>query len=254
MKNPPITHGTRKVAIGLPVKSLTRKVPLTAAIGKHTPRTPETRPRCARATWSGSTAIKAASSALKNSWAIHHPTRTTAMLGANAIIRMPTVPPSRPMTIHGRRMPSRDQVRSLILPKKGLPNIATRAPSPATSARLLGACLIPTSELTLSGKVTSNGARKTRLVLMNANVYRDMNPHPTLCATGDSGASAASAAISYFNPSPAASSIRRCHPGCHLGARVEPELVQDVADVSGDCTIGNEQAGGDLLVAESLGD
>src|SRR5207302_446307 len=81
-----------------------------------------------------------------------------------------------------------------------------------------------------------------------------MNPHPTLCATGDSGASTASAAISYFNPSTAASSIRRCHPGCDLGARIEPELVQDVADVSGDRTIGNEQAGGDLLVAQSLCD
>src|SRR2546430_14488366 len=82
---------------------------------------------------------------------------------------------------------------------------------------------------------------------MNANVYSEMNPHPTLCATGDSGVSAASAAISYFNTSFAASSIRRCHPGCHLGARVEPELVQDVADVSGGCTIGNEKAGGGLL-------
>jgi hypothetical protein len=74
------------------------------------------------------------------------------------------------MTIHGRRMPSRDQVRSLILPKNGLPNIDTRAPIPATSPRFLGACWIPTSELTLSGKVTRIGARKTRLVLMNANV------------------------------------------------------------------------------------
>src|SRR5256884_6513733 len=182
---------------------------------------------------------------------MHHPTRTTAMLGANATTRMPTVPPTRPMTIHGRRMPSREEVRSLILPNNGLPNIAARAAIPATSARLFGACLIPTSELTLSGKVTSNGARKTRLVLMNANVYSDMNPHPILCATGDSGASTASAAISYFNPSPAASSIRRCHPARYLGARVEPELVQDVADVSGGCTIGNEQAGGELLFFSS---
>ena len=65
--------------------------------------------------------------------------------------------------------------------------MAARAPIPATSAKLLGACLIPTTELTLSGKVTSNGVRKTRLVLMNANVYTDVKPHPTLCAAGDSG-------------------------------------------------------------------
>ena len=51
--------------------------------------------------------------------------------------------------------------------------------------------MIPTTELTLSGKVTSNGVRKTRLVLMNANVYTDVKPHPTLCAAGDSGGSAA---------------------------------------------------------------
>jgi hypothetical protein len=140
------------------------------------------------------------------------------MLGANATIRMPTVPPSRPMTIHGRRMPSRDEVRSLILPKKGLPNIATSAPIPATSARLFGARAIPTRELTRRGKVTRIGARKTRLMLMNASAYSEMNPHPTLCATGDSRSSAASAAISYFNPSTAASSIRRCHPAGHLGA------------------------------------
>src|ERR1039457_6397747 len=92
----------------------------------------------------------AASSALKNSWARHHPTRTTAMLGANATTRMPREPPTRPMTIHGRRMPSRDEVRSLILPKNGLPNMASRAPIPATSARLSGARLIPTSELTFN--------------------------------------------------------------------------------------------------------
>jgi len=71
-------------------------------------------------------------------------------------------------------------VRSLILPKNGLPKIETSAPVPATSARLLGACLIPTSELIRSGRVTRIGARNSRLMLMNANVYSDMNPQPTL--------------------------------------------------------------------------
>src|SRR3989442_2051196 len=185
---------------------------------------------------------------------MHHPTRTTGMLGANATIRMPRVPPTRPMTIHGRRMPSRDEVRSLILPKNGLPTMATRAPIPATSARLFGACLIPTRELTLSGKVTSNGARKTRLTLMNANVYRDMNPHPTLYAMVDSGASTASAAVSYFNPSTEPSSIRRCHPARDLCPGVKPELVHNAADMSGDGGLRYKQARSDLLIAEALGD
>ena len=37
------------------------------------------------------------------------------MLGANATMRMPREPPTRPTTIQGRRMPSRDDVRSLSL-------------------------------------------------------------------------------------------------------------------------------------------
>ena len=47
----------------------------------------------------------------------------------------PSVPPTRPIAIHGRRMPRREVVRSLILPSSGLPNIATRAPTPVTSAQ-----------------------------------------------------------------------------------------------------------------------
>ena len=117
------------------------------------------------------------------------------MLGASATTRMPREPPTRPMTIHGRRMPSREEVRSLILPKNGLPNMASRAPIPATSARLSGARSIPTSELTFNAKVTSRGAMNTREVLMYASVYSEMKPHPTRCAAGDSGSSAASAAV-----------------------------------------------------------
>jgi hypothetical protein len=118
----------------------------------------------------------AASSALKNNWAIHHPARTTAMLGANATTRMPREPPTRPMTIHGRRMPSRDTVRSLILPKNGLPTMASRAPIPATSAKLSGARSIPTSESTFNAKVTSRGAMNKRLVLMYATAYSEIKP------------------------------------------------------------------------------
>jgi hypothetical protein len=166
MKNPPIAQGARNMASRLPVNSWTRKVPLTDAIGTQIPRTPETRPRWVAGTWSGSTAARAASRALNSSWAMHQPTRTTVTLGANATMRMPSEPPTRPITIQGRRMPSRDQVRSLSLPKNGFPTIASRAPVPVTTARLLGARSIPTSELTFKARVTSRGARNSRLVLM----------------------------------------------------------------------------------------
>ena len=98
-------------------------------------------------------------------------------------------------------MPHRDVVRSLILPKNGLPTMASRAPTPATRAKLFGACLIPTSEFTFNGKVTSRGATNSRLVLMYANAYSEMNPHPTRCAAGNPDSSAASAPVPYFNPS-----------------------------------------------------
>jgi hypothetical protein len=52
-------------------------------------------------------------------------------------------PPTWPITIHGRRMPAHDAVPSLILPKNGLPTMASRAPVPATSAKLSGARSIP---------------------------------------------------------------------------------------------------------------
>jgi hypothetical protein len=98
------------------------------------------------------------------------------------------------MTIHGRRMPSRDAVRSLIRPKNGLPTMATRAPIPATSAKLPGACLIPTSEFTFNAKVTSTGARNRRDVLMYASVYSEIKPQPTRWAADGSGSDSGSGA------------------------------------------------------------
>ena len=80
-------------------------------------------------TRSGSTATTAARSALNISWVRHQPSRTTGMLVAKATVRMPSEPPSRPITIHGRRIPSREVVRSLIRPKNGF---ATRASSDPT--------------------------------------------------------------------------------------------------------------------------
>jgi hypothetical protein len=92
-------------------------------------------------------------------------------------------------------MPSREVVRSLSLPKTGFPTMANRAPVPVTNAKLPGACSIPTSELTFNASVTSRGARNSRLVLMNANVYSAMNPHPTRPAVADSPSRPAVAGI-----------------------------------------------------------
>jgi hypothetical protein len=121
----------------------------------------------------------AASSALKNSWAMHQPKRTTGMLGASATTRVPTEPPARPITIQGRRMPHRDEVRSLRRPLRGLPNIATREPTPATTAKRRGACSIPTRESIFNANVTSNGAISRRMQHMNAAVYRAIKVHLT---------------------------------------------------------------------------
>jgi hypothetical protein len=97
------------------------------------------------------------------------------------------------MTIQGRRMPKRDDVRSLSLPKIGLPNMANRAPVPATSDRLLGACWMPTSAFTFNARVTSRGARNSRLVLMKASVYSAMKPQPTRSAAAESSSKVAAA-------------------------------------------------------------
>src|SRR3954447_11513887 len=179
MKKPPITQGARNIASWFPVNSWTTKVPLTEAMGRQTPRTPETRPRWETGTWSGRTATSAASSALKKTWAMHQPASTTWMFGASATTRIPREPPRRPMTIQGRRMPSGDDVRSLILPKNGFANIASRAPVPATSERLVGAWSIPTSEFTFNDRLTSRGARKSRIAPMYAAAYIETKPQPT---------------------------------------------------------------------------
>src|SRR5579862_2691847 len=213
-KSPPIAHGAKNMTSRLPVNNLTTNAPHTDPTGEQTPSTPETWPRCGDGTWSGSSATIAASNALKNNSAIHHPASTTGTLGASATIRMPREPPARPVTIQGRRMPSFDVVRSLIRPKNGLPTMATMAPTPATRARLAGACRIPTSESTFKANVTSKGARNSREVLMYATVYSEMKPHPTRCTAGAEGSSAATAALGPVNPShPAA----RAQPGRILG-------------------------------------
>lgn len=59
----------------------------------------------------------------------------------------------------------------------GADSALTLVSAPATSAKLVGASSIPTSDLTFNAKLTSRGARNTRPVLMYANVYSEMNAH-----------------------------------------------------------------------------
>jgi hypothetical protein len=103
------------------------------------------------------------------------------MLGANATVRTPADPPSNPMIIQGRRIPSREEVRSLNSPKNGLPTMAIREPIPVTSPRLLGGCSMRTRVLIFRANVTSRGARKTTLVPTCATAYSEMKPQPTRC-------------------------------------------------------------------------
>ena len=78
---------------------------------------------------------------------------------------MPNDPPVRPISIHGRRMPNRDVVRSLSRPNSGLPTIATSEPDAGDERQAVRQPgRRPTSELTFKARVTSSGAMKTRLV------------------------------------------------------------------------------------------
>ena len=86
-------------------------------------------PRWTTGTWSGSTATWAASSGVEEE--LGGAPSDEDDRDARAPVRprrMPSDPPTRPITIQGRRMPSRDEVRSLILPKNGLPTMDNRAP------------------------------------------------------------------------------------------------------------------------------
>lgn len=137
-------------------------MPATDAAGTLSPRMPETRPRCGEGTWSGRMAACAAKVALKNTWQVHQPARTTGMLGAVATTSVPAVPPASPMSIQGRLMPMRAVVRSLRRPKSGLARMESSDPTPVTMARLRGAASMPTRSLTFNASDTRSGARNSR--------------------------------------------------------------------------------------------
>ncbi len=112
------------------------------------------------------TAATAASKALKNTCAAHQPRSTTVMFCARPTVRIPRLPPARPASIHGLRMPHGEQVRSLSLPKNGLATIDSSEPTLVTSASRPGAASMPTRPLTFKASETSSGARNNREVPM----------------------------------------------------------------------------------------
>jgi hypothetical protein len=123
------------------------------------------------------------------------------MLDANTTMRCPDNrppgrSPSRAAAYPAARWCGRSSCR-----RTDSPPWPTGRRFPVTTAKLFGACPIPTSELTFNAKVTSRGARNSRLVLMNAKVYSEMNPHPIRLASADSCSSPASATVRYSNPS-----------------------------------------------------
>jgi Phage integrase, N-terminal SAM-like domain len=77
---------------------------------------------------------------------------------------VPRLPPARPATIHGLRMPHRADARSLSRPKIGLATIDSSAPTLVTSASRPGAASIPTRSLTFNASDTNSGARNSREV------------------------------------------------------------------------------------------
>ncbi len=83
-------------------------------------------------------------------------------------------------------------------------NIASKEPTPATSAKLSGARSIPTSDSTFRANVTSKGAISSRMLDMKAAVYRAMKPQTDRGALSGEPVSGAASAVGYFSTSTAA--------------------------------------------------
>ncbi len=125
-------------------------------MGMHTPNIPTTVPRCAGGTRSGMIATIAASTALNDNWAAHHPNSTTLTVGASPITARDAHPHSTPPTSQGLRRPKRERVLSLSAPKTGLLTSATIAPAMSTremgSAALSGAsCRTRSASVMIAG-------------------------------------------------------------------------------------------------------
>src|SRR4051794_31207527 len=80
-------------------------------------------------------AMNGASVALAPSCARHQPAVTTGTVWPRAITRKARVMTTVPPTIHGRRRPKREVVRSENRPNRTLPMTANSAPKPATVPR-----------------------------------------------------------------------------------------------------------------------
>ncbi len=122
------------------------------------PTSPPIRPLRCIGTWSGSTAVIAETSACTPSCVIAQPRTTTPIDGAAAITQSPIAAATTPPSIHGRRMPNRERVRSDSRPKNGLATMPNTAPTAATRlSDVLAPC--GSSSRTRSASVIAAGVR-----------------------------------------------------------------------------------------------
>src|SRR4051794_35721328 len=98
------------------------------------PSRAETLPRWNLGTWSEMVAMNGARVAFAPSCARHQPAVTIGTLWPRAITANAAVMTTVPATIHGRRRPHREVVRSDSRPNSTLPITANSAPNPATVA------------------------------------------------------------------------------------------------------------------------
>jgi hypothetical protein len=148
---------------------LTRKVAVTDATGVQTPEDAGDHAALSLGHLVRQHGHLAASSALKRAG------RCTTRRGRRDVGRQrdhedPDEPPSRPITIHGRRMPQREAVRSLILPKNGFPTIVNRAPVPATSDKTVRRSLRAHERVHLEGQGDEQRCQEQQARTEKANV------------------------------------------------------------------------------------
>ena len=192
----PTRPGTRNIAVIDPETRFVSPVPLLWPREVVMLMMPATVPRLASGTWSGSSAASGASTALKDSWTRHQPTKIHRTDGAMAMSHSDPAPASAPAMSHGRRMPQREVVRSLRRPMRGLANRAHTAPALNTTDRVFAA-LSGTSSCMRNASVTRIGVSSASQAPTYASAYSVTNPQP---GRGGVGQGSPSVALSACAP------------------------------------------------------